>query len=51
MVNCNFGTSLIMTIHSCGARAKLRVNLLRELNKLRQFSRSETENAEFPISG
>ncbi len=29
MVNRNFGAPLIMTFHSRGARAKLRVNLLR----------------------
>ncbi len=29
MVNRNFGAPLIRTFHSCGARAKLRVNLLR----------------------
>ncbi len=28
-VNRNFGAPLIMTFHSRGARAKLRVNLLR----------------------
>ncbi len=29
MVNRNFGAPLIMTFHNRGARAKLRVNLLR----------------------
>ncbi len=49
MVNRNFRAPLIMTFHSRGARANSESTYL-ELSKLTQFSCSETENSEFPIS-
>ncbi len=47
MVNRNFGAPLIMTFHS-GVHATNSESTYLELNKRTQFSRSETENSEFP---
>ncbi len=50
MVNRNFGAPLIMTFHSRVVHALNSESTYLELSKLTQFSRSETENSEFPIS-